>query len=65
MTRPTAREIRAMTAVAGVPVDQEAAQRIANTIGPAFDDFAPISGALPLDLEPALYSLAQTAKVAK
>jgi hypothetical protein len=54
-----------MTAVAGLPVDEEVARRIANTIGPAFDDFAPISGTLPLDLEPALYSLAQTARVAK
>lgn len=65
MTRPTAKEIRAVAGVAGVPVDDETATRIANSIGPAFDGFAVISGTLPFDLEPALYVLAQTAKVSK
>ena len=65
MTRPTAKEIKAVAGVAGVPVDDEVAKRIANSIGPAFEGFAPISGTLPFDLEPALYLLAQTAKVAK
>jgi hypothetical protein len=51
--------------VAGVPVDDETANRIANSIGPAFDGFAAISGTLPFDLEPALYVLAQATKVAK
>ncbi len=65
MTRPTAKQIKAMANVADVPVDDEAAERIANSIGPAFEAFAPISGTLPFDLEPALYTLAQTEKVAK
>ena len=63
MTRPTAKEIKAMTDVAGVPVDDEVAARIANSIGPAFDGFAPVAGTLPFDLEPASFLLVQTAKV--
>jgi hypothetical protein len=41
------------------------ANRIANSIGPAFDGFAPIAGTLPFDLEPASFLLAQIAKVSK
>jgi hypothetical protein len=63
MTRPTAREIKAMTDVAGVPVDAEVAERIANSIGPAFEGFAAVAGTLPFDLEPASFVLVQTAKV--
>jgi hypothetical protein len=63
MTSPTAKEIKAMTDVAGVPVDAEVAARIANSIGPAFAGFAPIAGTLPFDLEPASFLLVQTAKV--
>jgi len=62
MTRPTAKEIKAMADVAGVPIDDETATRISNSIGPAFDGFAAIAGTLPMDLEPALYVLAQTTK---
>ena len=62
MTRPTAKEIKAMADVAGVPVDDEAATRIANSIGSAFDGFAAIAGTLPMDLDPALYVLAQATK---
>ena len=65
MTKPTAKEVRAMTDVAGVPVDAEVATRIANSIGPAFEGFAPIAGTLPFDLEPASFLLVQTAKVLK
>jgi hypothetical protein len=57
MTRPTGKEIKAMSQVAGVPVDQDVATRIANSIGPAFENFAPIAGTLPFDLEPATYLL--------
>jgi len=64
MTTPTAKEIKAMTDVAGVPVDAEVAARIANSIGPAFAGFAPIAGTLPFDLEPAGFLLVQSAKVA-
>jgi len=63
MTTPTAKEIKAMTDVAGVSVDADVAARIANSIGPAFEGFAPIAGTLPFDLEPASFLLVQVAKV--
>jgi hypothetical protein len=65
MTRPTAKQIKAMTEVAGVPVSAEVATRIANSIGPAFEGFAPVAGTLPFDLEPASFLLVQIAKVLK
>jgi hypothetical protein len=65
MTRPTAKEIKAIADVAGVPVDAETATRISNSIGPAFEGFAPIAGTLPFDLEPASFLLAQTVEGAK
>jgi hypothetical protein len=55
----------AITSTAGVPVDTEAASRIANSIGPAFDGFAAVAGTLPFDLEPASYLLVQNAEVSK
>jgi hypothetical protein len=63
--RPTTKEIKATAEVAGVPVDDEIATRISNSIGPAFEGFAAIAGTLPFDLEPASYVSAQTAKVSK
>jgi hypothetical protein len=65
MTRPSAKEIKAIADAAGVAVDAEIATRIANSIGPAFEGFAPIAGTLPFDLEPASFLLAQAMKVAK
>ena len=65
MTRPTPKEISAIAAVAGVPVSAEVAARIANSIGPAFDNFAPIAGTLPFDLEPASFAAVQTAKATR
>lgn len=65
MTRPTAREIKVMAHVADLPVDDEAATRVERSMGPSFDAFAPIAGTLPLDLEPAMYVLAQLTKVSK
>jgi hypothetical protein len=65
MTKPGPKEVMAITATAGVPVDAEAASRIANSIGPAFDGFAPVAGTLPFDLEPASYLLVQNAEVSK
>ena len=59
MTRPTAKQIRAMADVAGVPVTDEDAARIANSIGPAFEGLAPIAGTLPFDLEPATFIVAR------
>jgi hypothetical protein len=63
MTRPTPKQIKAMADVAGLPVDDEVAARVANSIGPAFDGFAAVAGTLPFDLEPASFLLAQNAKV--
>jgi hypothetical protein len=65
MTRPTAKEIKAMSDVADVPVDNDVAARIANSIGPAFEGFAPVSGTLAFDLEPATFLLVRAPRVAK
>jgi hypothetical protein len=65
MTRPTAKEIKAMADVAGVPVDADVAARIANSIGPAFDGFAAVAGTLPFDLEPSTFVVVQTSKAAR
>lgn len=65
MTRPTAKDVKVIAHVADVPADDEVATRIATSIGPAFDGFAPVSGTLPMDLEPASFVLAQLAKVSK
>ena len=62
MTKPTAKQIKAMADVAGVLVDADVAARIAHSIGPAFEGFAPVAGTLPFDLEPATFLLAQNAK---
>jgi hypothetical protein len=61
MTRPTAKEIRAIADIAGVPVSNEVAERIANSIGPAFEGFAAVAGTLPFDLEPATFIVVQQA----
>ena len=65
MTRPTPKEVKAMAGVAGLPVDDEVATRIANSIGPAFDGFAAVAGTLPFDLEPASFAQLQTVKGSK
>jgi hypothetical protein len=59
MTRPTAKQVKAMADVAGVPVTDDVAAKIANSIGPAFDGLAPIAGTLPFDLEPAAFIVVQ------
>ena len=63
MSKPDAKQIKAMADVAGIPVSAEVAERIANSIGPAFEGFAPVAGTLPFDLEPASFLLVQAAKV--
>jgi hypothetical protein len=63
MTRPSPKQVKAMADVTGVPVSDEEATRIANSIGPAFEGFAAVAGTLPFDLEPATFLLAQ--KVSK
>jgi hypothetical protein len=65
MSRPDAKQIKAMAEVAGIPVSAEVAERIANSIGPAFEGFAPVAGTLPFDLEPATFQFAQSTKVSR
>ena len=65
MSKPSPKEVKAIAETAGVPVDNDVAIRIANSIGPAFDGFAPIAGTLPFDLEPASFLLAQAVKVSR
>ena len=65
MTRPTAKQIKAMAESTGVSVTDDEAARIANSIGPAFEGFAPVAGTLPFDLEPASFLLVQNLKVSK
>jgi hypothetical protein len=59
MTKPGPRQIKAMADVSGVPVVDDVATRIANSIGPAFEGFAAVAGTLPFDLEPASFLVAQ------
>jgi hypothetical protein len=65
MTKPTAKEIKAIADVAGVPVSADVAARVANSIGPAFEGFAAVAGTLPFDLEPASFLVVQAAKTAE
>ena len=65
MTRPSAKEIKAIADVGGVPIEAAVAERVANSIGPAFENFAPIAGTLPFDLEPASFDLVHGAKAGK
>ena len=65
MTKPSPKENKAMTDVAGLPVSADVAARIAGSIGPAFEGFAAVAGTLPFDLEPASFLLVQAAKVSK
>ena len=65
MSGPNPKEVKAIAEAAGVPVDAEVATRVANSIGPAFEGFAPVAGTLPFDLEPASFLLAQAMKVSR
>ena len=65
MSKPDAKQIKAMAELAGLPVSAEVAERIATSIGPAFEGFAPVAGTLPFDLEPATFLVAQAAKVSR
>jgi len=65
MSKPDAKQIKAMADVAGMPVSAEVAERIANSIGPAFEGFAPVAGTLPFDLEPATFQFSQSTKVSR
>jgi hypothetical protein len=59
MTKPTPQIVSAMAEAAGLAIDKDVATRIANSIGPAIEGFAPVAGTLPFDLEPASYVVAQ------
>jgi hypothetical protein len=59
MTRPTPRQIKAMADASGIPVADDVATRVVNSIGPAFEGFAAVAGTLPFDLEPASFILVQ------
>ena len=59
MTRPTPGQIKGIAGATGVPVGDDVAARIANSIGPAFEGFAAVAGTLPFDLEPATFILVQ------
>lgn len=65
MAKPSAKEVKAMADIVGVPVDADVGARIANSIGPAFEGFSAISGTLPFDLEPATFLLVQAGKVSR
>jgi len=65
MTTPSPKEVKAIADVAGVPVDADVATRIAGSITPAFEGFAPVAGTVPFDLEPASFLLVQGRKVSR
>ena len=48
-----------MAGATGVPIGDDVAARIANSIGPAFEGFAAVAGTLPFDVEPATFILVQ------
>ena len=63
MTAPGPKDIKVVADVAGVPVDNEIARRIAESVGPAFEGFAAVAGTLPFDLEPASFLVVQIGQV--
>jgi hypothetical protein len=65
MSKPDSKQIKAMADVAGIPVSAEVAERIASSIGPAFEGFAAVAGTLPFDLEPATFQFTQTVRVSR
>ena len=64
MSKPSPKAVKALTDVAGLPVADDVAERIAHSIGPAFDGFAGVAGTLPMDLEPATFLVVQSLKAA-
>ena len=60
MTKPTPKAIKAIADTAGIAVNDDDAARIATSMGPAFEGFAPVAGTLPFDLEPATFLVVQT-----
>jgi hypothetical protein len=64
MTAPTAKQIRVIAEIGGLPLTEEAAARVAGALAPAYDGFAAIAGTLPMDLEPATFVVVQNTKAA-
>ncbi|MET0968382.1 MAG: hypothetical protein ABWY18_04200 [Tardiphaga sp.] len=64
MTAPTPKQIKTIAELGGLAVTDEAAQRIAQAIGPAYEGFAAVAGTLPMDIEPATFLLVQNTKAA-
>jgi hypothetical protein len=60
MTKPTSKAIKAIADTAGIAVSDDDAARIATSMAPAFESFAPVAGTLPFDLEPATFLVVQT-----
>ena len=65
MTKPSAKQIKAMSDASGLPVADDVSERIANSVGPAYEGFAAIAGTLPFDLEPATFLAVQNTKAGK
>ena len=65
MAKPSAKQIKVLSEVTGLPASDEVAERIPVSMGPAFENFAAIAGTLPLDLEPATYITVQNGKAGK
>lgn len=65
MTAPTAKQIKTIAEIGGLAVTDEAAARIAQAVGPAYEGFAAVAGTLPMDIEPATFVLVQNTKAAK
>lgn len=65
MTKPTAKQVKVLAEVTGVPASDEVAERIAVSMGPAFENFAAIAGTLPFDLEPATFIAVQNGEAVK
>lgn len=52
-------DIDVLARAAGLAVDEATARRIATSIGPALQGFAPLAGTLPFDLEPSTFTRVQ------
>ncbi|TCT01673.1 hypothetical protein [Aquabacter spiritensis] len=62
---PTPDAVAATARTAGLDLPPAAAARIAAAVAPAFAAFAPVSGTLPFDLEPATFLTVQMRELAK
>lgn len=56
---PSADDVATLAKVAGIPVDLDAAVRIASSMGIALQGFRPVADTLPFDLDPASFTVSQ------